>query len=201
MCLCTSSLLNGLLQKKRGVRSGLPDVMVIACHHLVVFVELKSVSGIASKAQKQVRRELLSVGCRWWMARSARAALMALHRAGVPFLGGRACFGRGKVRSRAMRRRCRSIHRLRSIDGRITVVGERLRGFRRRRSSCGRGDGSMCDVGGNVRVRHKRGGDGAGRWRSTVSKRNGVRLIIAPRAPWRASPARWTRMPPVSFVR
>lgn len=80
-----SSLLNGLLQKKRGVRSGLPDVMVIACHHLVVFVELKSVSGIASKAQKKIRRELLSVGCRWWMARSARAALTALYRAGVPF--------------------------------------------------------------------------------------------------------------------
>lgn len=48
-----SSLLNGLLQKKRGVRSGLPDVMVIACPRLVVFVELKSVSGIASKAQKK----------------------------------------------------------------------------------------------------------------------------------------------------
>jgi hypothetical protein len=80
-----SSLLNGLLQKKRGVRSGLPDVMVIACHRLVVFVELKSVSGIASKAQKQIRSELLAVGCNWWMARSARAALTALHRAGVPF--------------------------------------------------------------------------------------------------------------------
>jgi hypothetical protein len=80
-----SSLLNGLLQKKRGVRSGLPDVMVIACHRLVVFVELKSVSGIATKAQKQIRRELLAVGCEWWMARSARAALTALYRAGVPF--------------------------------------------------------------------------------------------------------------------
>jgi hypothetical protein len=80
-----SSLLNGLLQKKRGVRSGLPDVMVIACPRLVVFVELKSVSGIASKAQKQIRSELLSVGCRWWMARSARAALTALYRMGVPF--------------------------------------------------------------------------------------------------------------------
>ena len=26
-------------------------------------------------------------------------------------------------------------------------------------------------------------------------------LMIAPRAPWRASPARWTRIPPVGFVR
>lgn len=80
-----SSLLNGLLQKKRGMRSGLPDVMVIFCRHPAVFVELKSVSGIASKAQKQIRSELLAVGCEWWMARSARAALTALHRSGVPF--------------------------------------------------------------------------------------------------------------------
>ena len=67
------------------MRSGLPDVMVIFCRHPAVFVELKSVSGIASKAQKQIRSELLAVGCEWWMARSARAALTALHRSGVPF--------------------------------------------------------------------------------------------------------------------
>src|SRR6516162_4349546 len=79
-----SSLLNGILQKKRGVRSGLPDLMVIFGRP-PVFVEVKSPAGIASKAQKQVRQELLAVGCRWWMVRSARAALTALQRSGVPF--------------------------------------------------------------------------------------------------------------------
>ncbi len=77
------SLLSGLLQKKRGMRSGLPDVMVICWK--VVFIEVKSRSGRASRAQKRVREELTAVGCVWWMARSARAALMALHRSGVPF--------------------------------------------------------------------------------------------------------------------
>ena len=48
-------------------------------------VELKSRAGVATKAQKQVRVELLSAGATWWMARSARAALMALHLSGVVF--------------------------------------------------------------------------------------------------------------------
>jgi hypothetical protein len=34
-----------------------------------------------------------------------------------------------------------------------------------------------------------------------TATRNGICLMIAPRAPWRASPARWTRIPPVGFVR
>jgi hypothetical protein len=76
------SLLSGLLQKKRGMRSGLPDVMVIF-RQRSVFVEVKSRSGRASKAQKQVRDELAAVGCEWWLCRSARAALTALHRSGV----------------------------------------------------------------------------------------------------------------------
>ena len=79
-----SSFLNGLLAKKRGVRSGLPDVMVIIPQRSV-FVEVKSPSGRASRSQKQIREELVGVGCAWWMARSARAALTALHRSGVPF--------------------------------------------------------------------------------------------------------------------
>jgi len=42
-------------------------------------VELKSRAGVASKTQKQIRAELLPAGAVWWLARSARAALMALH--------------------------------------------------------------------------------------------------------------------------
>ena len=79
-----SSRLNGLLQKRRGVRSGLPDTMV-GYRRRAVFVELKSKAGVASKSQKQVRAELVAAGARWWMARSVRAALTALHRSGVPF--------------------------------------------------------------------------------------------------------------------
>ena len=78
------SRLSGIFQKKRGVRSGLPDELVI-WRGKPIFVELKSRAGVATKAQKQVRVELLPAGATWWMARSARAALMALHLSGVVF--------------------------------------------------------------------------------------------------------------------
>jgi hypothetical protein len=83
------SRLSGFLQKRRGVRSGLPDLLVIFQQKpgrlLLVFVELKSRAGVASKAQKQIRLEMLPAGATWWLARSARAALMALHLSGVVF--------------------------------------------------------------------------------------------------------------------
>src|SRR5215813_4058984 len=77
-----------MVQKMRGVRRGLPDVLVIyrdGARLCVIFLELKSRRGVASKAQKQIRLELLPSGATWWMARSARAALMALHLEGVIF--------------------------------------------------------------------------------------------------------------------
>jgi hypothetical protein len=46
---------------------------------------LKSRRGLASKAQKQLRLEMLPAGAVWWMARSARAAMTALHLSGVVF--------------------------------------------------------------------------------------------------------------------
>jgi hypothetical protein len=78
------SQVSGVFQKRRGVRSGLPDVLVIF-YRQPIFVELKSRAGVASKAQKQLRVEILRGGAVWWMARSARAALMALHLSGVVF--------------------------------------------------------------------------------------------------------------------
>ena len=82
------SAVSGMLQKRRGVRSGLPDILVLFRHDtgtIVVFIELKSRRGVASKVQKQIRLEMLPVGAKWWMARSAPAALMALHLSGVVF--------------------------------------------------------------------------------------------------------------------
>jgi hypothetical protein len=82
------SAVSGMLQKRRGVRSGLPDVLVMYRRDtstIVIFIELKSRRGVASKVQKQIRVEMLPVGAKWWMARSARAALMALHLSGVVF--------------------------------------------------------------------------------------------------------------------
>jgi hypothetical protein len=78
------SRLSGIFQKRRGVRSGLPDVQVI-WRGKSIFVELKSRAGVASKVQKQIRAKLKPAGADWWLARSARAALMALHLSGVVF--------------------------------------------------------------------------------------------------------------------
>jgi hypothetical protein len=78
------SRVSGVFQKKRGVRSGVPDVFVLY-RGKSIFLELKSRRGVASKAQKQIRLEMLPAGAVWWMARSARAALMALHLSGVVF--------------------------------------------------------------------------------------------------------------------
>jgi hypothetical protein len=82
------SAVSGMLQKRRGVRSGLPDILVLFRQDtgtIVIFIELKSRRGVASKVQKQIRMEMLPAGAVWWMARSARAALTALHMSGVVF--------------------------------------------------------------------------------------------------------------------
>jgi hypothetical protein len=82
------TMLSGIFQKRRGVRSGLPDVLIVYRHTtgtIVIFLELKSRRGLASKVQKQLRLEMLPAGAVWWMARSARAGLMALHLSGVVF--------------------------------------------------------------------------------------------------------------------
>ncbi len=78
------SQLSGVFQRRRGVRSGLADLLVIHCGK-PIFIELKSRRGVASKVQKQVRAELIQAGAVWWLVRSARAALTALQRSGVVF--------------------------------------------------------------------------------------------------------------------
>jgi hypothetical protein len=84
------SAMSGVFQRRRGIKAGIPDVVVIfrlaSGSVLIVFVELKSRRGVASEAQKQARAEMLPAGAVWWMARSANAAMMALHLSGVPFL-------------------------------------------------------------------------------------------------------------------
>jgi len=75
--------LAGLLQKRRGVRSGLPDLHILD-RGKSIYVEMKSHRGLASPAQKKVRSELLAASAEWWMARTWRAAPMALHLSGVP---------------------------------------------------------------------------------------------------------------------
>jgi hypothetical protein len=79
------SALAGLLQKRRGVRAGLPDLMIVVNWKPPVFIEMKSKRGVPSAAQKRVFAELRAMGADVYLARSAAAALEALRRSNVPF--------------------------------------------------------------------------------------------------------------------
>jgi hypothetical protein len=72
----------GILRKRRGCRSGTPDLLILNKGKLIG-LEMKSRIGRMSRAQKEVRLEILRAGGTWWLCRSARSALVALHRSGV----------------------------------------------------------------------------------------------------------------------
>jgi len=59
--------------------------MLDAGHSRRIHIELKSPIGTVSKTQRQRRLELLANGAVWWLARSANAVMVALHRSGVEF--------------------------------------------------------------------------------------------------------------------
>jgi hypothetical protein len=64
-------------------KNGPPDVLV--SRGKPIFMEPKSRAGVASKSRSQVRAELPSAGAERWMARGARATMMAVHLSGVVF--------------------------------------------------------------------------------------------------------------------
>jgi len=80
------SQLAGIMRKRRGVRSGLPDLLVWHRGQSIA-IELKSLFGRVSAAQRQVRDAMLKAGVQWWCCRTATAALTVLYRAGVPLSG------------------------------------------------------------------------------------------------------------------
>jgi hypothetical protein len=53
-----AAVIGGICRKNRGVKRGLPDVL-IPYRGRLIFIELKSRSGIASRVQKEIRLELL----------------------------------------------------------------------------------------------------------------------------------------------
>jgi hypothetical protein len=77
------SCLAGFLQKRRGIRAGLPDLLILYRGKLIC-IELKSRRGALSKVQRQVRLELVKAGASVWLCRTARAGLAALVYSGVP---------------------------------------------------------------------------------------------------------------------
>ena len=78
------SPLSGFMRKKRGVRAGTPDNLVLHCGRFVA-VELKSPTGTLSPAQREARLKILAGGGVWWLCKSANAAMWALAESGVRF--------------------------------------------------------------------------------------------------------------------
>ena len=75
----------GAMRKRRGVRAGLPDV-IIWYRGRTVAVELKSPYGQCRPAQRLVREQLLRAGIKaWWQCRTAESAMWAIAKSGVKF--------------------------------------------------------------------------------------------------------------------
>ena len=79
-----SSALSGAICKQRGVKPGVPDVLVWY-RRKPITIELKSRHGQCSRPQRLAREALLRAGAQWWVCRSANAAMWALAQSGVPF--------------------------------------------------------------------------------------------------------------------
>jgi len=79
-----SSAKSGAMRKKRGVKPGLPDTLILHRGKLVT-LELKSRRGRCSTSQRAAREALLRAGAEWWECRSAHAAMWALRKSGVRF--------------------------------------------------------------------------------------------------------------------
>jgi hypothetical protein len=78
------SATGGAMRKKRGVKPGVPDVLVWYRGESIT-IELKSRRGQCSPSQRAAREALLRAGAQWWVSRSANAAMWALVESGVTF--------------------------------------------------------------------------------------------------------------------
>ena len=78
------SAMSGLMRKRRGVKSGVPDTLVWYRRKSIT-IEMKSQSGRCSAAQRAAREALIRAGAEWWVCRTASAAMWALKRSGVRF--------------------------------------------------------------------------------------------------------------------
>jgi hypothetical protein len=78
------SVISGAMRKKRGVKAGVPDTLVLHRGKLVG-IEMKSRQGRCTPSQRAARLAILAAGGDWWEARSAHAAMWALRKSGVKF--------------------------------------------------------------------------------------------------------------------
>jgi hypothetical protein len=78
------SVTSGAMRKKRGVKPGVPDVLVWFRGKSIT-IELKSRRGQCSRSQRLAREALLRAGAQWFLCRSAISVMWQLRKSGVPF--------------------------------------------------------------------------------------------------------------------
>lgn len=78
------SLPDGIRRKSRGIKRGVPDVLLWFDGRTVA-IEMKSQTGKLSREQREVRDAMQRVGIAWHLCRSAQEALDVLRAEGVPF--------------------------------------------------------------------------------------------------------------------
>ena len=75
--------LRGAIMQGMGYTAGTPDMLVIH-EGEPIWLELKTASGLVSKAQEQCRENLVAAGCKWALCRTLEDVERALRRFGVP---------------------------------------------------------------------------------------------------------------------
>jgi VRR-NUC domain len=73
------------LRRLRGVKRGVPDVLIWCRRTRPIVIEMKSPGGRCTAAQRATREALIAAGCDWWECRSANAATQAIAESGVKF--------------------------------------------------------------------------------------------------------------------
>lgn len=77
-----TSARHGALLKARGVRRGLPDILII-CNTLTIWIELKTLDGRVSIEQREFADAVKGAGHCWWVARSVQDVQDLLRGAGI----------------------------------------------------------------------------------------------------------------------
>jgi hypothetical protein len=78
------SMTSGAMRKKRGVKPGVPDVLVWYRGRSIT-LELKSRYGRCNRSQRLVHAALLRAGAEVWQCKSASSSMWALRRSGLKF--------------------------------------------------------------------------------------------------------------------
>ena len=79
----TRSAIEGQQKKARGVKPGIPDVLIV-CKPITLWIELKARTGSVQETQRRVMRALIANGHQWYVARSVAEVETILIRCGIP---------------------------------------------------------------------------------------------------------------------